>query len=194
MPKKAKKEKIEEKNGKEFELTKITDFSSSAKNVRREEESELEEDIEKAEEEIDDSRFVEFLQPIKSRAPVLGRNLPLEELPDFGVELLESVGFEKKKEDDKEGFKYLAGAENKEEPKYIDMGGEHIAGTSRVEIIGLGRGSLFEKQNVFFKPSELGIEQSQNLEKYTSPDRFDIEKAGKGNPFEKRDVKYKPSR
>ncbi len=175
MPRKSKKEKLEK--------------------VEQEEESELVEEIEEAEEEIDDNRFVEFLQPIKSRAPVLERTLSHEELPNLEIGVAEATGFgNEKKEDDAEGFKYLAG-KSQEEPKYIDMGGEHIiGGIAPMDIISLGKGNPFEKQNVAFRNSELGIKESGNLEKYSSPDRFDIEKAGKGNLFEKRDIKYKPSR
>lgn len=176
MPRKSKKEKLE-------------------KVEKKEDESELEEEIEEAEEEADDNRFVEFLQPVKGRAPVLERTLSSEQLPNLEIGVAEATGFgNEKKEDANEGFKYLAG-KNQEEPKYIDMGGEHIiGGVAPMDVISLGRGNIFEKQNVAFRNSEPGMPESQNMEKYTSPERFDIEKAGKGNVFEKRDIKYKPSR
>jgi len=171
------------------------------------EESELEEEIEEVEKKSEEEEaeefeeeigeeFSEFLQSPPSRwtSPVL-RQAEVSTQPriiDLEDEIPASSGTDEKKKDDG-SFKYLAGAEKSDEPKYIDMGGKHVTGVTHADVMSLGRGELFERQKMSFTPTESGMESS-NVEKYVSPERFEIEKAGKGNTFEKQNLKYTPSR
>jgi hypothetical protein len=162
------------------------------------EESELEEDIEEAEEEVEEDKFVEFMTPSdESSSTALGQVATAHEFraTDLEQDLSNVVGLENSKEED-DPFKYNIGSNSEEGPKYISSGNE-IERTNlpqSVDIIGLGKETNLLPNEVGFSASPTTkIGESSDIERYTSPDRFDIDKAGKDKLFEKKDVKYEPS-
>ncbi|MCX6749167.1 MAG: hypothetical protein NTW17_00270 [Candidatus Pacearchaeota archaeon] len=94
----------------------------------------------------------------------------------------------------KNGFKYVPGAANANEPKYIPT--SETAGTpaERINMETLGRRQEFfpqANQEAFFeRASESRGFSSQNAERFERTERFDIEKAGRSNPFERQEAKY----
>ncbi len=168
------------------------------KEIEEQEESELEEDIKEVEIEIEEDKFVEFMTPsVEGTSPVLGQIAVASELraTDLEQDLSNVVGLENKKEED-DPFKYKIGADPEEGPKYISSGNEIERTTmpSNVNMMTLGKEQNLLPNEVGFSASpSTKIGESSDIEKYTSPDKFDMNKAGKGDLFEKPDVKYKPS-
>ena len=167
------------------------------------EESELEEEVEDEEEqeepeEIDSNQFVEFLQPSTS-SPVLGQVAIASEAraTDLERDLSDTAPTNDNKSKDEGGFKYTSGI-NQEEPKYIGSEAEIETAIrpSTTDVMGLGKGSDFSQtpEAQFQASPSSRIGEASNIEKYTVPDRVDIDKAGKEDLFERKDIKYKPSR
>ena len=162
------------------------------------EESGLEEDIEEAEVEIEEDKFIEFMNSSTGNfSTALGQVATAHEFraTDLEQDLSNVIGLENKKEDDNP-FKYKLGADPGEGPKYITSGNE-IERTnlpSSVDIMSLGRESnMFPNEIGFSASPSTKIGETEGPGKYELPDRFDINKAGKGKLFERTDIKYKPS-
>ncbi|MCX6749188.1 MAG: hypothetical protein NTW17_00380, partial [Candidatus Pacearchaeota archaeon] len=89
----------------------------------------------------------------------------------------------------KDGFKYMPGTANANEPKYIPTSEATGTPAERVNMETLGRRQEFfpqANQEAFFeRASESRGFSSQNAERFERTERFDIEKAGRSNPFER---------
>lgn len=177
----AKKEKSEEVLSK-GELKKLAEAIK---------ESELEENIEKSEEIIQDNKFQEFFKP-ESFSPVLEK---VQETPEINLEQVAATHtlLEKPKEED--GFNYAATPEQKDEPKYQHTESINYATleNTTTDINKLTIDPL-ERRETRFMPSEQGGFKSSNVETYISPKKTEIQKLGTQDPFERKEVKYKASR
>ena len=162
------------------------------------EESGLKENLEEAEEKIEEDKFVEFIAPSnESSSTALNQVAVASELraTDLEQDLSNVVGLETKEEDDP--FKYKIGADPEQGPKYINSGNEieRTVSPSSVDIMSLGK-----KQSLL--PGEIGFSASPTTKigetnepgKYELPSRTDINKLGKSDPFQKQEVKYESSK
>jgi len=170
---------------------KDSDNSEIIKESLDKEDSELEEQIEEENNFIDNERFVEFLQTsVKTKAPVLEKIADVQET----INLEQELGFvqtsdEKKTKQDKD-FKYNIATNEDEEPKYISSSHE-VDLVQYTNIANLGRGKLFQQQEVGFINSQEAQSNSVSLEKYEAVKKIDINKLGKENQFEKEKIFYK---
>jgi len=168
------------------------------------EESDLEEEIEDSKENIEirddisDREFIEFLNPSENTAPSLEQVEIATELRatdlEQGVSNISGLEDNKKKEEDP--FKYKVSLDLNEEPKYISSGNEieRVNLPSNVDMMTLGKEESFLPRSIGFSASPVTqIGESDNMGKYTIPDKVDINKIGKGNIFEKKELKYTPS-
>jgi len=195
MPKKSLSKKTGKQNNKELGSL----FKKFAlKNQQKEsKEQETEEDIE---EEIEipnlnlNARDFTPMNLSEEGSPALERMALSAPRPIFVGGIPQGPATDADEGESKNGFKYMPGAANANEPKYIPT--SETAGTpaERVNMETLGRRQEFfpqANQEAFFeRASESRGFSSQNAEKFERTERFDIEKAGRSNPFERQEAKY----
>lgn len=126
---------------------------------------------------IDDKLFSDFLQGGKS-APVLEQ-----------IAGEQSIGWTRRegqvKEEKGGTFSYDGKQEKKEEVKYDNSYSQFKQETKRVDFEKTGRDIFNPKvHEIGLRKSETSEGVSLMQEKYTEPDKIDINKAGRENPFE----------
>ena len=164
------------------------------------EESELEEDIDDLNlnlnlnlQGLEFHQFMHLAQDsTETGAPVLERIAGSQPRPIFvgGIprETTVSGGA-----DSKDEFKYVPGTAENGEIRYFAEPGIGNA-PERLDLTRVGRTGSFREeisQERFFTQSEPKIE-SQSMERFERPERFDIEQAGRRNPSEREERKYRP--
>ncbi len=171
------------------------------KNSKASEESELEEDVGDSTLDFKNLEFHQFMELSKdseTRAPVLERIAGSVPRPIFvGGVPQRSTGTENNEVKDE--FKYVPGAADALEPKYIPTA--EVVGNpmERIDTETLGRRNEYIPridQGAFFDRVSMapGFNQnSQTQERIERVGRFDTERAGRRDPFEKEgSERYKP--
>ena len=166
---------------------------------KEQEESDLEENVEE-EQEIDEEKFVEFLSPSTETSPTTLNQIARAHqfrATDLEQETSDIPGIEDNRREENNKFQYNVRTNSEEGPKYISSEGEmEIARPPpRVDIMNLGKETNILPNEMGFSASPTTrIGESSDIEKYTSPKRFDEHKIRKENLFEKKEVKYEPSK
>jgi len=134
----------------------------------------------------------------ESSAPVLERRALAAPRPIFVGGIPQGTTADASEKGRNDEFKYVPGAANDNEPKYIGSD-PTINPIERVNIRDAGRRPDFFSQTnqkaLFDRVPEVREFQSQDLERIERVERFDIENAGRRNPFEEREAafqRYKP--
>ncbi len=166
---------------------------SKFKEIEKTEESDLEEEVEEQEINIDENKFQEFFQQ-EDFSPVLEKIQGPQEHLDL-EQVAESAPTPEKfnEEDD---FKYIKSAEQGDEPKYHNsesISYENVQNVGRVDMDKIQIDPL-ERRKTQFAASETRTPESSTVENYVAPKQVEIQKLGTQHPLEKKEVKYKPSR
>ena len=202
--KKKQGEKIAEKKERELEelgdlFKKSAEKSKTQKHEGHEEsgESELEEDVSNDNlnlQTLEFHQFMEALEPIETGAPVLERMALSSPRPIFvgGIPqgTATTAGNEESRSDD---FKYAPGTADANEPKYFSEPGVRAA-PERIDFARTGRTTGFREeinQERLFIQSEPAI-NSQVMERFERPERFNIEREERKNTPETEREKYRP--
>ncbi len=161
------------------------------------EKSELEKDIVKNEEEINDEEFEEFFETpgFRGTSPSLRK---INSSPVMGIrlegDLTEDSDFNKSENND--SFKYDIGKISNEESKYQQYEAGNVSAVfQRTEIENIGKTDLFERREVGFMGSpEIRAGDVAETERYNPVRRLEKEKLGRENFLEEKEIKYKPLR
>ena len=200
MPRKKKtdEEKVTPKKDDEDLDSLFKNFGKEEVNMKEhEEESELEEDVEDSNLNLQPLEFHQFMQlqeTAETGAPVLERIAGSAPRPIFIGGISRETGISSENNGSKEEL-YGSRVSEDTEPKYSsEPGTEYVP--ERVDFTRVGRTDSFREeinQERFFRESEPRIE-SQNQERFERVERFDIEKAGRRNSFERPEEKYEKYR
>ena len=192
MPKKGKKpEKPEQEEIKESE--------EAEEPEEHEEESKLEEELDDSNLNLQSLEFHQFMElsgEQESGTPVLERMALSAPRPIFVGGIPQNSAAAAREESGGE-FKYISGAAENTEPKYLSEQG--ITAPERINFTQAGKaertGSFREEisQERFFMQSEPKIE-SQSMERFERPERFDVERAGRENSPKRSEAKYEKYR
>lgn len=168
-----------------------------------EEISEEEEEEVKTEEEaedlginLQDLEFQQFIQPLETdSSPVLEKIAGAQTRPIFVGGVAQGPPTAPGEEKESDEFKYVAGQEATDEPKYAAS--ERMTTTSeRVDPTKVRMetqpGPQVNQQPFFNQFSEQAQFQSQMVERFERAGRIDTQAAGRKDPLEKEDKKYKP--
>ena len=198
MKKIAEKKVNTKKNQSKEEHSELDSLFKNSETEAREDESELEDDVDDLNLNLQALEFHQFMQLAQDSesggAPGLERIAGSAPRPIFvgGIPQGPSVGGN---EESREEFKYVPGTANANEPKYFSEPGANaperldLTQERKTNITGFREES---SQARFFMQSEPRIE-SQSQERFERPQRFDAETgAGRGhrNPLERQDTRY----
>jgi hypothetical protein len=170
---------------------------SQTNKVNEVEESDLEEDVDDKSIALQNIEFHQFMNALETEpgSPALERMALSAPRPIF-VGGMSQAGIEE--DDSKDGFKYVSGTGNANEPKYIETNEPSGNPMERVNINSMGRRpDSFSQvdQNALFKNSELKRFESQDTERPERVERFDAEREGRKNSWERQEStfeRYKP--
>jgi len=164
----------------------------------RDEESELEEDVNDSNINLQNLEFHQFMELQEGQeggAPVLERIAGSQPRPIFVGGIPRETGTASSNANSRDDFKYVPGTVENGETKYFAEAGIQNA-SERLDFTRVGRTDSFREeisQERFFRQSEPRIE-SQTIERFERPERFDSERAGRRNPFERPEAKYEKYR
>lgn len=189
---------VNNKNPKEKKVKKKTDKSvlkelaDSLKSPKQDEEKTVED--EGNELNLRDFEFHDFIKDSDDvSAPVLEKIAGSGPRPIFVGGIPQSPLQISGEENKSDSFKYVAGQNSGDEPKYIDSDSHIRTEIERVDFSRIGREEFrpeIKQENMFMHSQEANLE-SQFQEKVWAAERFDIEREKRRNHSERED-KYKP--
>ena len=193
------RKKNQEKKITEKQLSELGSLFKNPETEEHEEESELEEEVDDSNlnlQALEFHQFMELQEGQTAGAPALERIAGSQPRPIFVGGIPRETGTTTSGgADSGDEFKYVPGTAGNGEPKYFAEPGIRDA-PERIDFMRAGRTTGFREeinQERFFMQSEPKIE-SQSLERFERPQRFDIEKAGRKNPLERPEAKYEKYR
>ena len=163
---------------------------------------ELEEELDEEEQEnsklnlqnLEFHQFMNALEETEPGSPALERRAMAAPRPIFVGGMPQGPISDNGEEGSKDGFKYVPGAVDANEPKYIPTAESWGTPAERINMEILGRRQEFfpqANQEAFFeRASETRGFSSQNVETAGRVERFDIERESRRNPFEREEAKY----
>ena len=195
MPKK-KKEKPEKEEELEELAAMLKENSDSVEQGEEVEESELEKDVDDSNLNLQNLEFHQFMQlheESQEGAPALERIAGSAPRPIFvgGI----PRGPASLEEERGDSFKYVPGAENNNEPKYVERS-EHYMESQNVDLTRIGK----TRDTISQANMETSFQQAPELRQFGSEsparertwaaERIDVARAGRRDPFERPEEKY----
>ena len=160
---------------------------------KHEKESELEEDVDDSNlnlQSLEFHQFMELQEGQNTSAPILERIAGSQPRPIFVSGIPRGTETSSNNNDSGDEFRYVPGSSESTEPKYFSEPGTNAP--ERIDLAQAGRTGSFREeisQERFFMQSEPKIE-SQSMERFERPKRFDVERAGRENSPERPETKY----